>query len=196
MNDAITSTVDKTISVTKPASMDIDPFAMTAVIDIPNMMLELQYKLSKLRDVCALYTQKQSENLFKQQLVAYNTKMDATYKTMNADITSGALSIVGGAVAGAGVGFGLSKIGKEIGITVGRTANETLNGIGNTAQAVERQKGEVYRLSGDLLGENARNYQTNLDNTAQLGYKFSSQMNEINRDLTQMLQKISGAVHF
>lgn len=117
---------------------------------------------------------------------------------MNADITSSALSIASGAIAGAGigVGIGVNRVGKEIGSTIGRTTSDSLNGIGSTAQAVGKQKAELERLAGDLIGENARNYQRNIEDSKRLGQKFSTEMNDINRELSQIYAKITNAIKF
>ena len=195
MDNKITPVINTPTYVNKAAQTEIDPLSMDAVIQIPKMMSELYLALSKLRDSSANYTQKQTDNHFQQILASYNAKMAATYKTRDADITSGALSIAGGIFAATGVGFGLSKVGKDIGITAGRTTNETLNGIGNTTQAIERQKGELEKLAGEVLGESAHIYLNNLTATKQLSEKCSAQMNDVNRELTQLLHKITGAVN-
>ena len=175
-----------------------DVYQTPAVTDLMNMMNQMQAIFSKLRDVNFQYTQKQAELSWEQQVFSYNSKVNASVKQMNADITSSALSIASGAIAGAGigVGVGVNRVGKELGSAIGRTTSDSLNGIGSTTQAVGRQRAELERLAGDLIGENASNYQRNIEDSRRLGQKFSTEMNEINRELSQLYARITNAIKF
>lgn len=187
----------QTTAVSQLNHASANPFEMTAISDLMIMMEKMTEILQKLRNVSHQYQQKQSELSWEMQLHAFNTKSAAASQQMSADITSGALGIVSGVASGAGVGIGVgfSKVGREIGSSIGRTTSDTLNGVGSTAQAAERQKAELERLGGELLGENASNYKKNMEEIKQLGQKFSSQMEDISRSIAQIFAKISTSVN-